>query len=465
MLHAQALKLSTLLSNDMRRKRSGISTIIGATFFLLTIISALSVMSWTLQQQANFSTATSQVSALQLERQKSSAGITDAQIVNGQFSISLQNNGPLTEHLVRVWVTDGSVTNFHKSYDVNYLIGPKVTLSMGQELGAADSTHSYTIKAVTERGTIVSFKTVSVSDANLQLTLTVVPPNVLVGQNATVILSVTNNQNDVQAVHNINPILNNPPLLFNCGGPNQSACPTVTQKIPTPPSNPPPVNSLLAGSTATFKWVYNIGPTGTSSSVGTLIRFTATLGTTSVSDDLRISQVTIDQTNFASESGTLTIDYNSLQWMQSNNNCGNWQSGWLIPHQSNTDWTVFEIKITNHDPKNYIILDTRTQFFLGALASGVSAPFYIVNATSFSCPNVTITPYDYDVTSGSGTHRLTMSSSGGTATVFFAGVTAGNSKASPMANAGTYTGTFVIFGQLGTTKYGQNVPFIGVQST
>ncbi len=37
MLHAHALKLSTLLNNDMRRKRSGISTIVSATIMIAAV--------------------------------------------------------------------------------------------------------------------------------------------------------------------------------------------------------------------------------------------------------------------------------------------------------------------------------------------------------------------------------------------------------------------------------------------
>lgn len=456
------------------RSKKGIGTIIGALFFMFVVLGAMTMMSWASRQQGNFSTTSTEVGRLQLERMVSDLQITDVRLVNdafgiSRFSITMQNNGPLTENIVRLWVTN-ETSSWHNKYDVSYLVGPKQSITVGQELPlVAKDTQSYTFKAVTERGNIVSFKTVSIYEATLKLALSIIPPNVVVGENATIILSVTNDQNDVQAVHNINPILTNSTLNCVIGG--VPDCPKVVQKG----SNPLPVNSLLRGSTATFKWTANIG--GSSSAAGAVVRFTATLPANSISDDLRISQITIGQTNFASQSGTLTIEYESLKWLQ-NNSCtipieeDDWKTGWVIPKQS-SGWTAFKIKITNHDPTNDLVLDKRSSFFLTGVSAGINNAYFIVKASQSTCDsNAAPTAYTYDANSGSPTdpNRIIIPHSPEPDTtvpvvVVFAAKSIGGSDNKNLTPEAVYAGNFVMFGKLGSVMYGQNIPFLGVEVT
>lgn len=448
----------------MTRRKRGISTIVGAVFFMLVVIAALTMMSSASQQQGNFSTTATEVGRLQLERMVSALEITDVRFVNDpfgvtRFNITMQNNGPLTEKVVRFWVTN-ETSSWHDKYDVSYLIGPKQTLTVGQELPlVAKDTQSYTIKAVTERGSIVSFKTVSIFEANLKLTLSIIPPNIVIGENVTIILSVTNDQKDVQAVHKINPILSNSTL--NCGGANQPACPTVKQKGPSPS----PVESLLRGSTATFKWVYNMG--GAANTAGAIVRFTATLAANSISDDLRITQITIGQTNFASHSGTLTITYESLKWLR--DTCtvpideSDWNSGWRITNQAN-GWTTFRINVTNHSPDNDITLDKRSVFFLQSVDGNANKiQFFIVNATQALCDqNAVPIVYDYDAYLQTGLNKV-MVFKNNTKVIYFGATNAGGTASQKLNPVGVYGGSFVIFGRMGSVMYGQNIPFIGIE--
>ncbi len=444
MLHAHTLKLS-VNNNIMRRKRSGISTIIGATFFLITIILAMSVMSWTLQQQANFSTATSQVSALQLDRQRSALQITEAKISIGKFNITLQNNGPLPEHLVRLWVTDETSTNWHNNYAIDYLVNPKqVSTNIGQNLPLAfASTDAYTLKIVTERGNLITFRSLSVAQSNLAISLYVVPSTISSGANVTIIMSVSNNQRDVDSVHNLIPQLTNSYTCVNL------LCPTITQKVA-----PTGIDTLLRGSTALFKWIYNIQGPATST-----ITFTGTLqnapSSNSAQDSVRIQTIQADVSTLATEYGTITIDYNSLRWSTTGGlTSSSWQSGWSIPGGVGTIW---KINMTNQSTRP-IYVSQNSVYVITKVSSAANNPWYIVAGPSTASVALAYTDYSLVLLPKVVTPVYFAATQEGGSTI--------TSTPSTTNNKNQYAGYMLMFGTYdapaSSSTYGQNIPFLGI---
>jgi len=429
----------------MRRKNQGISTIIGAVFFLLTIISAMSVMSWTLQQQANFSTATSQVSALQMQRQSSALQITEAKISNGKFNITLQNNGPLTEHLIRLWVTNETATSWHNTYAIDYLVGPKQVLTnIGQTLPLTFvGTNAYTLKLVTERGNLINFRSLSVAQSNLAISLYVVPSTINSGSNVTIIMSVSNNQKDVDSVHNLIPQLTN---TYTCV---LLVCPTITQKVA-----PTGIDTLLRGSTALFKWIYNIQGPATST-----ITFTGTLqnapSSSSAQDSVRIQLVQADVSSLATSYGTITIDYNSLRWSTTGGlTSSSWQSGWAVPGGTVTIW---KINMTNQSTRS-IYVSMNSVYDIQKVSSASNNPWYVVAGPSTATTAVPYTDYSLVLPPKVVT------------TVYFAATQEGGStiastpSSTPTKNQ--YAGYMLMFGTYdapaSSSTYGQNIPFLGI---
>lgn len=452
----------------MSRRKKGISTIVGALFFTVVIMIALATMSWTSQQQHAFTTTAREAERLQLERISSSLEITNVRFVQDglgtpRFNITIQNNGPMTEKIVRLWVTNESST-WHNNYDVSYLVNPKQSVTIGPDLPlVADDAKSYTFKAVTERGNIFAFRAVSAYDANLKLVLSIVPPGITINEDVTVILSVTNDQTDVDAVHHVNPALSN--YGINCGQQGQPLCPNVTQIG----SNPAPVESLLRGSTATFKWEYDVA--GTTAMIGSSVRFNATVGGNSVADDLEVINIdAITQADYSSRTGTLTIEYESLRYIQSNN-CTNpleeddWQQGWRL-YAQNSGWTAFRINITNHDPADSFTLDKRSAFFLAGVDTGINNAFFIVRKIQENCGQTTDPfAYDWDANSETGTpeHKIIIGPNGDQRMIFFASSKIGQGDNKNLTPKNIYAGNFVMFGRLGSIMYGQNIPFVGIE--
>ncbi|MGH9910412.1 MAG: hypothetical protein ACRD32_07200, partial [Nitrososphaerales archaeon] len=392
------------------------------------------------------------------ERIKEGIEIRDVKINNSKLNITLANTGGLPAKLVRMWVTDE--TGYSQTrYDVAspIIVDPKESVvNIGQgTIGSlslpAQTTKSYTAKAITERGNIVSFKTVAGSQAyDLQLLLTTIPPSVVVGQDTTILLTVINNMYDAQAVHDISPTLGTP-VASNCGPGYPVACPTL-QQIGGPGPVPASVESLPRGSTATFTWKYNIGQSGTSSSAGAKVTFTATLGGQSASAELTVSQISIDSVPFSSLSGTLTIKYESLQWKQNGASCP-WQIGWRIPTQGQGNgWTSFRVIITNHDPNNDLEIDRRSVFFLDAVdGTANKVQFFVVSAVQATCdPSATPTAYTYDAFTPSGSNPLVIPNNGVNAieVIFAAKDAASNNNQKLPSSGAVFQGNFVMFGRL-----------------
>jgi hypothetical protein len=456
------------------REKKGLSTIIASVFMIAVIVIGLSTITSGLSFQNQLGQVVTERTSAESAQGKERIELGDVRISAGKLNATLVNTGVLPVKLVRLWVTNTTDPNgWHRQYDnLDMIINPGESLKdFGQELSlTAMPSSSYELKVVTERGSAINFKTISGSTADLNLVLTVVPPSVFVGNNATVILYVINDQNDAQAVHDISPTMNTPQTL-NCGGANQPSCPSVTQKG----SNPIPVETLTSGGTAAFKWVYNIG--GSSSAAGAIVRFTATLGGNSISDELTITQITLSQTNFASQSGTVTIEYESLQWMQKAAaspyvSCPNWNDGWRVPPTGGPNpYTFFRINMTNHDPNSDIIIDKRSVFYLYDIKTGVAKPFFVAKATEpISDCSTPVQAYTVDATTTPvPPDAIILPKPAGetltTKTLYFAVKTEGTGGSNDMqaSPTGTYAGSFIIFGKLGSVMYGQNIPFMGIE--
>ncbi|MEM2760589.1 MAG: hypothetical protein QXU32_00235 [Nitrososphaerales archaeon] len=453
------------------KEKKGISTLVAAIFMIMIIIIGVNVMTFALSSQNNFAQVLTEKNVSEVERIKENLEIREVKIVNNKFDITFVNTSGLPVKLDRIWVTD-ETANTQIRYDVTdpIILNPGETVTgVGQgTVGGlslpATLTQSYTVKAVSERGSIVSFRTISASQTNnLQVALSVVPPTILVGEDVTIILSVINSEPNAQTVHEIVPILE-VSGFSNCNdisGPVRCPNPALVSG-PSPAS----VGTLPKGSTATFTWVYNIAQDGSSTSAGAIVTFTAGVGDNLVTSDVSITQVTISKTNFASLTGTITIEYESLEWKQSGTSCP-WTKAWRIPTQS-TGWTAFRINITNHDPDNDIRLDKRSVFFLDAVdGTANKVQFFLASAAQTTCnTNANPSAYTYDAFHQSGSNPITIPKDATqTVTVIFAAKTAGNNDSQKIGNSAVYAGYFVMFGRLmqDNILYGQNIPFMGFE--
>jgi len=81
--------------------------------------------------------------------------ITGLKFNLNKLTLTAENEGPVTARIVRIWISDNSVTPpSHVRYDVSYYLNPGQSIDFGQNLGTFNTGHLYTIKLITSRGNV-----------------------------------------------------------------------------------------------------------------------------------------------------------------------------------------------------------------------------------------------------------------------------------------------------------------------
>jgi len=267
-LHKNTILPHTKLK--LRRKNTGITTIIAATFMVVIIMVGLGAMAWSLGLQNNFSQTITEKNLSDIERVNESIEIRDVRIDNSRFNMTVVNTGALPTKIVRMWVTNVTDTNgWQQQYDFSKFIvinpGESAT-GIGTDLSVvATNSSSYRFNLVTERGSSANFLLSYAKDNIIKLNLFASPKSTPTGQEITLILSVTNDLPNSNALQSINPSINWTRVEAAIGSTNATA---------TLVSGPTPTieKSIGTSETAFFKWIYNIA-----GDIGDTINFNATL--------------------------------------------------------------------------------------------------------------------------------------------------------------------------------------------
>lgn len=455
-----------MIHEGVTRSKRGLSTIIGALFFMFVVIGALTMMSWASQQQGSFSTTTTEVSRLQLERGVSALEIIDVRIDGNKFNITLQNNGPLTEKIVRLWATNETEANWHNNYEVNYIVNPKqVITNVGQNVPLiADNLDAYKLKLTTERGALVAFRSLSVAQADMKLSMYISPITISTGENVTIMMSVTNNAKDVDSIHDLQPTI---AVSSTCVG---AGCPPAI----TPISAPSSIKSLARDSTALFKWTYNVaGP------VNSTVTFTGSLigasPSNSVSDSVSIKPVIADISSItsiiATNTGILTMNFTSFQFCNpapAGDNCASnssdWKPGWQV--QDDTPY-LWRVNVTNNGAYD-IYLDTNTAILILQAQSGGGGNLPTTMFIKADSTTTNENPGAYT------NYSKILQADKLYYTIYFGVTTAGGSMLQTIPDPGIYAVNLILFGFSdtnddgfydSTAPYSQNLPFQGLNAT
>jgi hypothetical protein len=154
----EARKLRRFLGN-----KRGISTIIGAAFFVVIILLALAVMSWQAMRFNAYMQTVGDSEQKQWERQSESIAIVSVLTTSANgLNVTIRNMGPVTAHLVTMYVTEydasGKVTSRQRNYDLRsymYYVNPgNATKNIGTFYTLNSNVqYGYSVRIVTERGT------------------------------------------------------------------------------------------------------------------------------------------------------------------------------------------------------------------------------------------------------------------------------------------------------------------------
>jgi len=231
--------------------RRGLSTIVGAVFFIIAISSVITYASYSMNSIGNFAQSVIVNDAENINRLNEDIEITTITFTDtNKFNMTVLNKGSITTKLVRLWVTDQSSNpTTHEKHDLSVAINPgeqKTNIGTGI---AANPSDTYTLKTVTERGNAATF--VLSKDTSTRIEL-IVPASVLPNEKIHVTAIIINTSTIPNSIANLTGTLQN----------NATLTPT---KIPTPTS----IFGFEKNEIATFSWTF-VAP-----STDTIINFNA----------------------------------------------------------------------------------------------------------------------------------------------------------------------------------------------
>lgn len=137
------------------KRRSGLSTIVGAIFFIAIAVAGYNLIMFAMNQYDTYNTALSEKMTDEWNRMNEKFDLVDLRIDSNKFNITLQNTGSEAIKLIRLWVTNSTaVPEWYGNYTLTDVIGPAgAQKNIGQSLPlVAKQNTNYVLKVVTERG-------------------------------------------------------------------------------------------------------------------------------------------------------------------------------------------------------------------------------------------------------------------------------------------------------------------------
>jgi|APSaa5957512535_1039671.scaffolds.fasta_scaffold03715_11 hypothetical protein len=232
------------------KNRRGISTVVGALFFTVLMVAGFSVMSLALDAQTDIVTTQRVISDIELKKQQERFGISVSTDASNYLDISVTNLGQNPIGISSFWIinktlADAPATRYEIDYDKSFVTGngapsqilTSQTLSMIPDI--------YDIKVVSMLGTIeiieLDVSAGGSSSNSLRSVMITDPPDVILGQNVTIGMVVTNTgELPITNVSPLLPTVNPPGAVTGTSGPNLSSV------------------DLIPGESYFFLWDYTI---------------------------------------------------------------------------------------------------------------------------------------------------------------------------------------------------------------
>ena len=223
------------------KNRRGLSSVVGAVFFIIAMTVAITYISSSIDTLDQFAQNIVVKSSLSENRANEDFQITKATIDGNKFNLTIANEGNIPVHLERLWVTNQTDnTIFKRDLDLNIKPSEQI-IKVGQSVDLYANTNSeYALKVVTSRGT--SSELLLSNDVDTQIHL-VVPAGLLPEQNFTATIIISNNSTNPNGISNLTPDLQ--VLLGN--------------PIPHGGWNPPSIDFLARGESTVFTRTYEAG--------------------------------------------------------------------------------------------------------------------------------------------------------------------------------------------------------------
>ncbi|MCV0411660.1 hypothetical protein [Nitrosarchaeum sp.] len=228
--------------------RRGISSVVGALIFTVLMIAGFSAMSLALDSQTDIVNTQRVVADIELKKQQEQFGIAVFADADNILNVSVDNNGQNPVEISRIWITNKTLptqpaTPFTVTSDDAFVpTGFTSNVLSTQSLYMVPDT--YDVKVISTLGTVRTAElTIGTgpSSNGLRAEMITNPPDVIIGQNVTVAMVVTNTGSTI--IEDVSP-----------------GSLTVTPALAVVASSSPiPVSvDLTPGESVLFSWDYTI---------------------------------------------------------------------------------------------------------------------------------------------------------------------------------------------------------------
>ncbi len=241
-------------------KRRGLSTIVGAVFFVLVMGSTIGYVTYSMDVIDDLAYQVDVKQDINLNRQSEEFIIADVNIDGGEFNLTVTNTGTIPINVTKMWAKNVTDSSWNQtSYPINQVVVPGgsfTDVGIGTGLIAMDS-QSYSLKLLTSRGNTLETQVFSASNLPLEMTLISSPINPLDDFDVTILYSVKNNLTNGAIVKSLTP------QMATSGTATATEIGSVT---------PASVQGLNPGETALFEYTYSV-----SGNIDETVIFTASL--------------------------------------------------------------------------------------------------------------------------------------------------------------------------------------------
>lgn len=205
---------------------------VGALFFTVLMVAGFSVLSMALNAQTDIVTTQRVISDIELKKQQERFGIAVSTDSSNKLNISVTNFGQNPVEISSFWIINKTLsthpaTRYSVDFDDSFITGgtPSSILSSQSLYMVPDS---YDVKVMSSLGTIEMSELVvgpsGSSVNNLRAVLVTDPPDVVLGQNVTIGMVVTNTgQLKIKGVVPSIPSVNPPGIVVASSSPNLSS--------------------------------------------------------------------------------------------------------------------------------------------------------------------------------------------------------------------------------------------------
>jgi len=363
-------------------KRRGLSTIVGAVFFVLVMGSTIGYVTHSMDVIDNLAYQVDAKQDINLNRQNEAFEITDVKVDGNEFNLTVTNTGSIPINITNMWAKNMTDPLWnHTKYQLNQLVSPGqsvANIGQGTGLVAMDS-ESYSLRMVTDRGNSLTTQLISAAGQPLQMTLFTSPSSPNSKQNVTLLYSVKNNLTAGKIIQSITPQMDPPTTT--------GAATAVLKSGPTPTS----VGSLAPGEMAFFEWTYYV-----EGNKNNQVTYNATIANAVpgnfVTDTVQIAVPPVAQSSInevlGGLVGILQMDFDSFEFCEfAVQDCTSTSTDWIRAWNGTTSTQyIWRINMTNSGEADIFLEEHTAMLVLRAQSGGgggiAKAMFILNNSTT-----------------------------------------------------------------------------------